>query len=118
MNVDAPRVADFPAHLRGEAALFRRRGLREPADLVESIAEDLEAAIEREEEEPLTLTQAAAESGLSYSTLQQYVSQGRLPNAERSGSPRIRRKDLPTRGARRTGEGPDLAAELLLRPLE
>ncbi|KKK68655.1 hypothetical protein LCGC14_2941850, partial [marine sediment metagenome] len=43
----------------------------------------------------LSLDEAAAASGLSYSHLQRLVSVGDIPNAGRRGAPRILRKDLP-----------------------
>jgi hypothetical protein len=50
----------------------------------------------------LTLRQAAATSGYSEEHLGRQVLQGKIPNAGRKGSPRIRAGDLPRR-ARRSG---------------
>ena len=101
---------------RDDAALLRRRGAPRQADALESAAEDLEERLRAWELEALTLDEAAAESGYSYSTLQHRVASGDLPNAGESGSPRIRRCDLPSKGgsAGPTAE-PDLAEEMTLR---
>ncbi len=79
---------------REEAALFRRRGLHQAADLTESHAADLEAAVREYRLATLTLTAAATESGLKYDTIQGKVASGEIPNAGRRGSPRVRRCDL------------------------
>ena len=79
---------------RDEAALFRRRGLHQAAELLESLAADLEAAVREYRLAALTLTEAAAESGLRYDTLQKKVSRGELQNAGAPRSPRVRRCDL------------------------
>jgi hypothetical protein len=46
---------------------------------------------------PLTLSEAAAESGYSVDHLSRLLRSNRLPNAGRRYSPRIRRGDLPRR---------------------
>ncbi len=79
---------------REEAALFRRRGLHRAADVAESYAADLEAAVREHRLATLTLTEAATETGLKYDTIQGKVASGEIPNAGRPGSPRVRRCDL------------------------
>jgi hypothetical protein len=71
--------------------------------------------------EPLTLKQAAAESGFSYSTLQQKVAAGEITNVGAAGSPLVRRGDIgrkcrPARFEPGSGE-PDLATERLVGSL-
>ena len=88
------------ASWRTEAELFRRRGMGESGRLMESVAEDLEARLREWELEALSLEAAAEESGYSYSSLQQKVAKGELPNAGGKGSPRVRRCDLPLKGGR------------------
>lgn len=88
-------VPALVARWRDEAGLFRRRGQASLADLLESVAAELHEAIEADRLQLLTLHQAAAESGLSYSGLEKAVRAGRIPNAGRPGQPRIRRADLP-----------------------
>ena len=99
---------------RDEARLLRRHGAGPQAELVETHASELDEAVAGWWDEPLTLRQAEEESQLSYSTLQQYLAQGVLPNAGTKGRPRIRRRDLPYRGTR-LSDGPDIAQKVLLR---
>ena len=79
---------------REEAALFRRRGLNQAADVAESYAAELDAFVREYRLATLTLTEAATETGLKYDTIQGKVASGEIPNAGRPGSPRVRRCDL------------------------
>ena len=79
---------------RKEAELFRRRGLNEAADVAESYAAELETVLREYRLAELTLTEAAAEAGLKYDTIQGKVASGEIPNAGRPGSPRVRRCDF------------------------
>ena len=102
---------------RGEAETFRRRGREGDAQMMESVANDLERHLTEWKLEALTLEDAALESGYTYSSLQQRIGKGEIPNAGEKGSPRVRRCDLPLKGGRKTlrlesGE-PDLAGEIL-----
>ena len=111
MNIEPLRA--FTDSLRTEGAGLRHRGLSEMADVLESVANDHEQVLDAWHTEELTLREAEAESGFSYSRLQQMKSL----NVGSTGSPRIRRCDLP-RKPRRSGpkviEGqPDLADEIL-----
>ena len=63
-------ISDLSAQWRDEAALFRRRGLNEAADVAESYAAELEAAVREYGLATLTLTEAATEAGLRYDTIQ------------------------------------------------
>ena len=87
-------ISDLSTQWRDEAALFRRRGLNQAADLTESHAADLEAAVREYRLATLTLTEAATATGLKYDTIQGKVASGEIPNAGRRGSPRVRRCDL------------------------
>jgi len=58
-------------------------------------AAELEEAIRTAEDEALTLTHAARESGYSSDHLRHLVADGTIPNAGEKGRPRIRRGDLP-----------------------
>ena len=111
MNIDALR--SFTANLRSEVAMFRHRGLSEMADVLESVANDHDQTLDDWHTEALTLRQAAEESGYSYS----YLQQQKALNIGTTGSPRIRRCDLPCK-ARRSGlqianGQPDIAGEIL-----
>ncbi len=84
--------------------------------MLESCAQDLDERFRQWQLEELTLGRAAEESGYSYSTLQQKVNRGEIPNAGRKGRPLIRRCDLPvvqTRRRQNVMEEPDLAARVL-----
>ena len=115
MNIEPLRT--FTASLRAEGAQYRHRGQSTLADLLESVANDHEQALNGWHEEELTLQEAAEESGLSQSTLQQNVASGKIPNAGQQGRPRIRRCDLPAKSQRsgpKAVEGqPALADEIL-----
>lgn len=103
---------------RADAAAFKRYGQHGPAALLEQVAGDLEAEGEAHLSERLTIAEAAEESGYSESRLYHLVSEGTIPNAGESGSPRIRRADLPRKGSRLDQdpeEGDDFAAEILRR---
>ena len=108
MNID--RLLELAEGWRAEAAVLRKRGAAAQADALESCVADHEQAVQQWQNEELTLHQASEESGFSYSRLQQMKNL----NVGSSGSPRIRRCDLP-RKPRRSGPqlGPDLANEIL-----
>ena len=115
MNIDPLRT--FTDSLRIEVAQLRHRGLSEMADVLESVANDHEQTLDAWFTEELTLHQAAEESGYSYSALQQMKDL----HVGTSGSPRLRRCDLPRRPGRsspRLANGqPDLADEILASKL-
>ena len=94
-------MPDSPALLatrwRTEANTLRRRGAEGQAVALESCADELERELERWEDQLLSITEAAAESGLSEETLRRYVRQGKVPAERRPGKNthlRIRRRDL------------------------
>ena len=64
------------------------------AKICQRLASELEVYWRTYWQAPLTLQEAADETGRSYSTLQKQVAEGRLANVGRRGSPRIRRCDL------------------------
>ena len=100
---------------RTEAETLHRRGADEQAHVLESCAVELEEQGRAFSLEALTLEQAVAESGFSYSAVQKMVSNGTIPNVGKKGAPRVRRGDLPkklARGEHRQGE-PDLAGLVL-----
>jgi len=115
---NSPRVANangpsgLVARWRSDADVLRRRGGESLAATLESCAQDLEAWALAWELEALTLDQAAAESGYSYSALQHMVAAKRLRNAGTPHRPRIRRADLP-RKAVPMSTGPQLADKVL-----
>jgi len=104
-----------------KATALRRYGAEDQALTLEECAADLEDAWRLWETEPLTLEEAATESGYSYSTLQQMTASGRLRNIGEKHRPRVCREDLPKKATSPAGEslitGPDLAQEVIARRL-
>ena len=96
---------DLAAQWRTDADTLRKRGAVAQAVAVESCADELERELARWEDQLLSITEAAAESGLSEETLRRQVRLGKLPAERRPGKNthlRIRRRDLcDLRGARR-----------------
>lgn len=106
------RLADLSQEWRRRA-----EGLRpfaEPAARAFDVAaEELSAALAREYDEPVTVTEAGRLSGYSGEHLARLVREGRIPNAGRLHAPRIRRGDVPRRAAvaRQPASGYDPAAD-------
>lgn len=70
----------------------------------DAAAAELDAVLEAEAGEALTLPQAAAVSGYSADYLGRMIRERRIPNAGRPHAPRIRRSDLPRKASRLRGE--------------
>lgn len=100
---------------RAEAKLLRRRGAIGRAVAAESYAAEVEERSREYQLEALTLQQAAAESGFSYSTLEKMLRTGDLENVGRKRAPRVRRGDLPRkpRRCRNAPENDGIAALVL-----
>lgn len=112
-------LTDLTENLREEAETFRRRGIEREADLLESVAEDVEIALHAFRTERLTVAEAAAESGYSPKRLRELVREGKLPDERPDGSRaeiRIRRCDLPRKPCAQADADPDvdrIAARIL-----
>ena len=109
--------ADLPAVWRTKAAELRTIGAEEQARAIEWAADSLEEKWASWRDEALTLADAVKESGYTYSSLQQKVAAGDIPNVGDRGRPRVLRRDLPIKTRRRRftlrpGE-PDLAEAVL-----
>ena len=90
-------LAALAAQWRTDAGTLRRRGAEVQAVALESCAEELERELGKWEDQLLSITEAAAESGLSEETLRRQVRLGKLPAERRPGKNthlRIRRRDL------------------------
>lgn len=116
--MSADRVLQVLAdRYRQDARRFRELGQIPPADLLERVAVELEDTRETLEDEALTVAEAALQSGFSSSHLYHLLQAGQLPNAGAKNAPRIRRRDLPTKGTRLASgfdsEGTDFADELI-----
>ena len=111
MNIEPLRA--FTDSLRTEVVQLRHRGQSALADFLESVANDHEQVLDAWHTEELTLREAEAESGFKYSTLQQM----RDLNSGTTGTPRIRRCELPYKPRRSrlkaVEDPPDLADEIL-----
>ena len=94
------QVAEF---LRGEASVLRANFDERGAALKERDAQIIEAALRNAALQPLTLTQAADETGFHPDTLGRKIRRGEIANVGRENAPRIRRGDLPRKGGRRNG---------------
>ncbi len=97
---------------REEALVLEERyGDPRGAELFRLCARELEEAIRCDQDESLTLQEAAATSGYSIDHLRHQVAEGKIPNIGRRGSPRVRRGDVPLKLARQEcTTGPDAAA--------
>lgn len=71
--------------------------------IVAEVLADL-ASLVPDGEEPLSLQEAAKESGYSVDRLQKLVASGAIPNAGRRGKPAIRRSDLPRKPSARPAD--------------
>ena len=95
-----PAREAFLAKWRDEADAMRRRGALVPgAALCDEVLRDVVAVFETEQDALLTLQEAAARSGYTTDHLGKLIRQGRLANAGRWHSPRIKARDLPRKPA-------------------
>jgi hypothetical protein len=78
--------------------------------MARSFADELEAFEIEQSLECLTLTEAARESGYSSAHLARLLDEGRIANAGKKHTPRIRRGDLPKKPPSAPVNGPDLPA--------
>src|ERR1700723_3498982 len=102
-------VPCLPRTWREAAANRRRFGPDPVATALDVCARELEAALQHQEDVPLTLGQAAVESGYSEDHLGRQVRQGKIPNAGRPNAPRIRRGHLPRKLLRKVAGPPSPA---------
>lgn len=95
------RAAEFVAKWQTrQAELERLHAQVDGATVCRELLQDFERFRAGEAEELLNLCDAARLSGYSEDHLGKLVRAGKIPNAGRAGSPRIRRADLPRRPTR------------------
>ena len=99
-------LTDLPWEWRSKAELFRDHEEVSLAIAYEKCASALEEALLQEGDAPLTLRQAAEESGYSADHLGRLLREGTIPNAGRPGAPQIARRYLPIKPRAR---GPGVA---------
>ena len=87
-------VRDLEAKWRAKAKLLHESGAESHATLQNKNIEELLEAICSSMEAPLTIAEAALESGYSPDHLRRQVREGRYPNAGKKGKPMIMRLDL------------------------
>ncbi len=88
-------LADLAERWRDEAVVLRRCGHERTATLCETHATEVEQAWRAYLFEPLSIKQAAEETGYSESRLYSLVEGGAVNNAGKPGGPLVRRADLP-----------------------
>src|SRR4051794_20883221 len=94
------------AELRSKAVELRESfGDDARARAIEWAVSQFERALNDHTEELLTLAEASARSGYSQDHLARLIRDGRIPNAGRRGSPRVRAGDLPVRIASQHARG-------------
>jgi len=92
-------ISSLVLTLRNEIAMYRHRKDERMAGMLESVVDDIEAAIAASEKQPLTIAQASAVSGFTEDHLRREIRRKRLANVGRLGSPLVARGDLPRKQA-------------------
>jgi hypothetical protein len=95
MSSVTPVVRDLPELWRAHAQIMELYGPQPVAVALRAAADMLERALRAENDAPLKLAEAAAESGLSSDHLGRLVRRGQIPNLGRKHAPRIARGALP-----------------------
>jgi hypothetical protein len=108
---------DLVVQWRTDADLLQRYHDARAAAIVRQHADALETALREEDDDVLSLSDAAKESGFSKERLRHRVAAGEIPNAGRKGAPLIRRRDLPRkpRGASTAFDAEAIADEIASR---
>ena len=80
---------------RTEAERMRARGIAQPAAIIESLADELEAHLRNAGHESVGLTEGARLSGYSADHLGRLIRDGEIENVGVKNAPKIRIMDLP-----------------------
>ena len=94
------KLSNLPDQWRALAAQQRRFGAEPQARILEHCADELWRTLQHDQDEPLSLREAAEESGYSADHLARLIREGKVHNAGRKARPRIRRRELPVRPGR------------------
>ena len=97
------QIQTLTTRWRSHADMFQRFGEEGIATAFSTCADELEAAVTVWGNELFTLEEAERESGYSADSLGRLIREGKIPNGGKTGSPRIRRRDLPRKPGRRNG---------------
>jgi hypothetical protein len=108
-------MREFIAQLRAEVITLEKWGAHAQAAAVDTLLAELESYLRQYAAAALTMEEAAAESGYSYSAIQKKVSTGELENVGTKGRPRVLRHQLPRKGGSRNSQ--TVVDELLTRRL-
>ena len=109
-------MQDLVTRWRSEADTVERCGHESTGKLIRRMTGELEEALRDDQDETLTLAEAALESGYSVEHLRKLLANDVIPNAGAKGRPRICRRDLPARpvtGNRQIGSPEDDARDFL-----
>lgn len=91
------RISELSDEWRALAEQQRRLGAEPQARTLEYCADALGSVLRANEDELLSLQQAADESGYSVDHLGRLIRERKVPNAGRKARPLIRRSDLPAK---------------------
>ena len=94
---------DLIARWRSEAETVERCGHESTGKLIRRLAVEVDEALRDDQDETLTLAEAALESSYSTEHLRTMVAAETIPNAGEKGRPRIRRGDLPLKRVTQPG---------------
>ncbi len=111
-------VQDLIVRWHAEAETVERCGHESTGKLIRRLAVEVDEALRADQDETLTLAEAALESSCSTEHLRKMVAAGAIPNAGGKGRPRIRRGDVPLKQvtkARNPGTPEDDARAFLNR---
>src|SRR5690606_4895002 len=104
-NHETMRISELSAEWRALAEQQRRLGAEPQARTLEYCADALWSLLRANDDELLSLQQAADESGYTPDHLGRLIREGKVPNAGRKARPMIRRSDLPAKPARKPTTG-------------
>lgn len=103
-TIPTQSLAKLAAHWREEACILRRRAAVPQAEVLETCAAELDAAIRSEANVLVSLAQAAAHAGYSADHLRRLARQGRVPVSHQGRRLCFRLGDLPIRPAAFDGQ--------------